>query len=57
MIKKQSIQTQLECRATASLQDSIAQDLSKPDKPLAELFTDTEDKDESTTENQPHNSD
>lgn len=54
MIKKQSIQTQLECRATASLQDSIAQDLSKPDKPLAEFLTDTEDKDESTTENK-HN--
>ncbi len=49
MTPKQTIETQLDCRATASLQFSVVEDLSKPDKPLASILTETEEKDESAT--------
>lgn len=44
---KQTVETQLDCRATASLQFSVVEDLSKPDKPLASILEDVEEKDES----------
>lgn len=48
MIKKTTIETQLDCRATASLRDKIAEDLSKPDKPIDSLLSNKdENKDES----------
>jgi hypothetical protein len=48
MIKKQTIETQLDCRATATLRDEIALDLSIPDRPITEILQkDTEDQDES----------
>lgn len=46
MKKNQTIETQLDCRATASLQDQIASDLLQADKSLASLLKkDTEEKD------------
>jgi hypothetical protein len=47
MINKQTIETQLDCRATASLNSQIAEDLSHPDKPLLSLLEDTKEQDES----------
>lgn len=49
MIKKTTIETQLDCRATAALRSTIADDLSKPDKPISELLdnTDAKETDES----------
>jgi hypothetical protein len=49
MIKKTTIETQLDCRATATLRSTIADDLSKPDKPISELLdnTDAKETDES----------
>lgn len=42
MIKKQQIETQLDCRATANLRSEIAEDLSKPDKPIKDLIMESE---------------
>lgn len=36
------IQTHLDCRATAALIDSIADDLSQADKPISDLLSDLE---------------
>ena len=36
---KQTIETQLDCRATASLQQEIESDLNQSDKPLASLLS------------------
>lgn len=48
MIKKTTIETQLDCRATASLRSEIAEDLSKPDKPMTDILSqEDENKDES----------
>lgn len=48
MIKKTTIESQLDCRATATLRDEIAEDLSKPDRPLKDiLLLQDEQKDES----------
>jgi hypothetical protein len=49
MIKKTTIETQLDCRATAALRNTIAEDLSKPDKPISDLLdnTDAKETDES----------
>ncbi len=44
MKKKQTIETQLDCRATASLQQQIESDLNQTDKSLASLLS-TKDKD------------
>ena len=38
MTKKQLIETQLDCRATAALNESVLADLSKPDLPIADLL-------------------
>lgn len=38
MINKQTIETQLECKATAALKQSIAEDLKKEDAPLKDLL-------------------
>ena len=52
MIKKTTIETQLECRATASLRSEVADDLSKPDKPIIDILSqEDEDKDESKNNN------
>ena len=53
MTKKQTIEPQLDCRATASLQTQIESDLNQKDKSLASLLSnkdkDTEeDSDEET---------
>lgn len=40
MKKNQTIETQLDCRATASLCDQIDSDLLKEDKSLASLLSD-----------------
>jgi hypothetical protein len=53
MTEKTIIETQLDCRATASLRSEIAEDLSQPDKPMSELLSETEDE----SNNKPHNSD
>lgn len=42
-----SVETQLNCKATAELRKELATDLSMPDKPISELLVDSEDKDES----------
>jgi hypothetical protein len=44
MKKKQTIETQLDCRATASLQQEVESDLSYADKSLASLLS-NKDKD------------
>lgn len=51
MIKKQQIETQLDCRATASLRNEIVEDLSKPDKPISTVL-EVKDKDESENNNE-----
>lgn len=42
MKKKQTIETQLDCRATASLQNQIESDLNQKDKSLASLLSNKE---------------
>lgn len=42
---KQTIQTQLDCKATASLQESIEKDLQEKDKSLASLLESSDNKD------------
>lgn len=56
MINKTSIETQLDCRATASLRSEIAEDLSKPDRPMTDILS-TKDEDKDESEDQHHNSD
>lgn len=47
-MKPITVQTQLECRATAQLRRSIVDDLSLPDKPIADILSKKdEEKDES----------
>ena len=50
------IESHLECRATASLRGSIAEDLSKPDKPISTILS-TEDNAKDESENKPQASD
>jgi hypothetical protein len=57
MTTNQIIHTQLDCRATAHLHDSIANDLSMPDKPIASLLQETENKDTNESKDTPNNSD
>jgi hypothetical protein len=40
MKQKQTIETQLDCKATAALQQEICSDLDHEDKPLASLLSD-----------------
>lgn len=48
MKKYETIESQLDCRATAALRSTIAEDLSKPDKPITDILsTKDDDKDES----------
>jgi hypothetical protein len=51
MNKPKTIETQLECRATANLRNEIAEDLSKPDKPLSEILDKEGTEDESQDSN------
>ncbi len=52
MTTKTSIETQLDCRATAALNESVLADLSKPDLPMNSLVNKEEDK-EDESENKP----
>lgn len=54
MINKQTIETQLDCRATATLRSEIALDLSVPDRPIQDVLENKEITNES--ESQPQNS-
>lgn len=38
MNKKETIETQLDCKAAASLKESIKEDLEKEDKPISEVL-------------------
>jgi hypothetical protein len=51
MIKKQTIESQLNCKATAELNDSIIDDMLKTDESLRELL------DDRSSENNESNSD
>jgi len=50
MTTKQLIETQLDCRASAALNESLLADLSKPDLPIANLLKEDEKDDESQNE-------
>ena len=50
MTTQQLIETQLDCRATASLQESALADLSKPDLPMSNLLKEDTKDDESQDE-------
>ena len=56
MTHKTTIETQLECRATASLRSSIADDLSMPDKPMNDILS-QEDAPTDESENDTNKSD
>ena len=54
MTTKQLIETQLDCRASAALNESVLADLSKPDLPMDQLISKEEEaedafKDEQST--------
>jgi hypothetical protein len=51
MNKKETIETQLDCKAAASLRESIKQDLEKEDKPLSALLDKDKDKDDEKSNN------
>lgn len=46
MKKNQTIETQLDCRATASLQEQIDSDLRHEDRSLASLLSEQKDKED-----------
>jgi hypothetical protein len=50
MTTKTSIETQLDCRATAALNESVLADLSKPDLPMNSLVNKEEDKEDEPTD-------
>lgn len=56
MKKKQTIETQLECRSTASLQQEINSDLLHEDKSLASLLS-SENKDSEENNDETESSD
>lgn len=56
MQEKTTIETQLDCRATASLKESVIADLSKPDLPIANLLKQEDDKDIDESDNKPQES-
>jgi hypothetical protein len=43
---KRSIESQLDCKATAALNNQIAEELAAKDKPLAEVLKDEEETDD-----------
>jgi hypothetical protein len=45
MINKQTIETQLDCKATASLSFEIVSDFAAADRSMSELLQDLEEKD------------
>jgi hypothetical protein len=47
MKQNQTIETQLDCRATASLQEQIDSDLRHEDRSIASLLSEEKDNDES----------
>ena len=52
MITKQTIETQLDCKATASLSFEIIADFAAADKSMSELLQDLEEKDNETKDKQ-----
>jgi hypothetical protein len=50
MTTKTSIETQLDCRATAALNESVLADLSKPDLPIDNLINKEEEKEDESTD-------
>ena len=57
MIKEIPIETQLDCRATASLRSEIAEDLSKPDRPIADILSKDKEMESDESKNQHNNGD
>lgn len=56
MKEKTTIETQLDCRATASLKESVLVDLSKPDLPIASLLSQEDKKDDDESTDKPQES-
>lgn len=52
MIKKQQIDCQLNCKATAALTMDALSDLDKPDRPLASLINDERSEDDDEVKNE-----
>lgn len=52
MTEKTSIETQLDCRATAALNESVLADLSKPDLPMDTLIKNQEDEEDESKNKQ-----
>ena len=52
MTTKRIIETQLDCRATAALNESVLADLSKPDLPISNLLNVKEDEKDDESENE-----
>jgi hypothetical protein len=57
MIKKTTIESQLDCRATATLRSEIAEDLSKPDKPIVDILSKDEGEETDESQDESNNSD
>lgn len=51
MNKKETIETQLDCKAAASIRESIKKDLEKEDKPLSTLLDKDKDEDDEKSNN------
>lgn len=51
MNKKETIETQLDCKATATLRESIEDDLQQEDKPIAGLLQKEDNEDEPVSSN------
>jgi hypothetical protein len=51
MNKKETIETQLDCRASASLRESIKEDLEKEDKPISILLDSDKEEDNEKSNN------
>lgn len=53
MKKYETIESQLDCRATAQLRSTIAEDLSKPDKPINDILSKKDEEKDESENNQP----
>ena len=51
MNKKETIETQLDCKSAASLRESIKEDLEKEDKPLSTFLDKYKDEDDEQSNN------
>lgn len=52
MTTKQLIETQLDCRATAALNNSVLADLSKPDLPMDQIISKEEEAEDESKDEQ-----